>query len=166
MKIDDKNVISFKDYQEKYTDKDRNENWHNYWETYLEPLYEIEYWKLIDKVNIRDLLEDIIERFDFETVENHMKSVNWTWQDRKTTPTIKNLKSCVLSLIGGICEKSTFTYNPSTSSTGGFYVSLFLINNKPYKIKVEFKKQNGEKITEETNIKLIRKKKLETINNI
>lgn len=39
MKIDDKNVISFEDYQEKSTTENINENWNNYWETYLEPLY-------------------------------------------------------------------------------------------------------------------------------
>ncbi|MCF7866764.1 hypothetical protein K9L67_05985 [Candidatus Woesearchaeota archaeon] len=115
---------------------------------------------------MRDLVEDILERFDFETVESYMKSVNWTWQDRKTTPTIKHLKSCILSLIGAICENGYNNYNPSTCSTGGFEIYIFKINNIPFKIKVEFQKEDGRKITEETKITIIRKKKLEAIEQV
>ena len=171
MNIDDKNVISFEKYVESLGEtyiynSIGGEHWHTYWEKHMEPLYEIEYWKLINKVNIKDLVDDILERFDFENVENYMKAVNWTWQNRKTTPSIKNLKSCVLSLIGGMFEDDEFKYNPSTSSTGGFSVSIFLVNNKPYKIVVEFQMKDGNKFEEETKISTLRKKKLETIEKL
>jgi len=160
VKIDEKLVISFDEYCKKFLTND----WNNYWDDVLKPLYEIEYWKIINKNNVKNLLEDIFEQFDFERVEKYMKSVNWTWNDRSSTPTIKELKSCVLNLVSEIVDKNKIIHNPSTISTGGFSVSLYFINNIPSKIKIEFSKNDGTKITKKTDLSIIRKKKLEKIN--
>lgn len=165
MKIDETSVISFEEYQN--PELNFNQNWKSYWEYILEPLYEIEYWKLIKQFNSKDLIDDIFDRFDFETVQRYMESVNWRWQDNEKTPTIKELKSAVLSLIGSIFESETYyEHNPSWCESGGFRVSVFNINNRPFKIKVEFKKQDGTKIEEGTKLTLIRKKKLDAINKL
>jgi len=174
MEINKDDVISFEEFLESLGINDKTGSslstglWHTYWEIHMQPLYDIEYWKFIDKMKIRDLLEDVLERFDFKGVESYMKVVNWTWQDQKKTPTIKNLKSCVIGLIGSICEhrNSNSVHNPSKSSTGGFEVSLYFINDTPIKIKTEFQKKDGTNFVEESKITMIRKKKLEAIERL
>lgn len=137
--------------------------WYNYWDDVMRPLYVIEYWKIIDKLSLRDLVEDILSRFDFQTVEEYMRSMEWRWSDKPTSPTIQDMKSTILELItDGIKYDDGNENSPGGMATGGFYVQYQKRNNIIYEIKITFKDElrGGFELEEKTKLSIIRKKKL------
>jgi hypothetical protein len=73
---------------------------------------------------------------DWESVSSYMKSVNWFWSDNKTSPTIKELKDCVITLI----PENNFDWVGNGISSGGFKVSLYYNENGEAVCKIEFNK--------------------------
>ncbi len=65
--------------------------------------------------------------YDFEDIEKFMKSVNWCWSDRDRTPTIDELKRAVIELV-----PLDFNDEKNGTSSGGFKVSLYYKDGKPY----------------------------------
>ena len=87
-------------YRNKYQDVPTNTRlWNEYWSEICMDEYCAWY---IRKISIYpkfliNLINEI-KNFDFDKVSEHMKSVNWTWCDKKETPTIKEMIDCVFSL--------------------------------------------------------------------
>jgi hypothetical protein len=65
-----------------------------------------------------------------------MKSVNWFWSDNKISPTIKELKDCVITLI----PENNFDWVGNGVSSGGFKVTLYYNENGEAVCKIEFNK--------------------------
>lgn len=66
--------------------------------------------------------------FDYEDVRKYMEEVNWFWNDGEKTPTIEELKDCVINLIPLIGYENE---NCGVMS-GGFTVKLCYKNNKAF----------------------------------
>ncbi len=64
--------------------------------------------------------------FDWVDVMNYMKSVNWMWSDNECTPTIKELKDCVITLI----PEDDYDNINNCIMSGGFEVFLYYLNGK------------------------------------
>lgn len=69
--------------------------------------------------------EEILEKFPFEGVEEHMLSVKWKWGagDRASIPSLFELKKCARDLIFGVKGDSLGV------ATGGFEVRLIAKRN-------------------------------------
>lgn len=65
--------------------------------------------------------------FDWESVRAYMAEVNWTWgRTHGVTPTIEQLKECVITLI----PEDGYEHLTNKHSSGGFEVSLFYKGNE------------------------------------
>ena len=62
--------------------------------------------------------------FDWESVRSYMEEVNWFWGKKLMTPTIEDLKDCVITLI----PDNDFDYVGNAMSSGGFTVTLYYEN--------------------------------------
>lgn len=140
--------------------------WHKYWEEIVKPLYIVKYWEIIDQYKCRDLVEGILEKFNFELIHNYMKMSGWTWHDEETSPKIQTLKSAILDLFTGIIDSPK---TEACSSSGGFYVTCTKQGNLITEIKIEFKdERDGADIHvgySHYTIKEIRAKKLLRLSN-
>jgi hypothetical protein len=114
---------------------------------------------------MRDLVNETFKRFQFEDVEKYMKMVNWCWNSTKTPPTIEKMKRVVLELIMCAIESE---HIPSTTSTGGFEVSLTKRSGIPIDIEIKFRSQDDSLIIADikTDISFMRKKKMKNLLNI
>ncbi len=74
--------------------------------------------------------------FDWESISSYMKSIDWFWSDNKISPTIKELKDCVITLI----PDGNFDYVGNGASSGGFTVSLYYNENDEAVCKIKFNK--------------------------
>lgn len=76
--------------------------------------------------------------FDWESVHNYMKEVGWKWRHQENSPTIEELKNCVITLIN-------FDFKPNSGmESGGFKVNLgYKEGDIPF-CKIEFDKKIGE----------------------
>jgi hypothetical protein len=89
-------------------------------------------------------------RFDWESVHNYMKSINWKWSDcieseqKDSVPTIEDMKTkvetimfeCIGSAISGI--KSEINNKNFTIESGGFQVHIVVLDNIIESISVNF----------------------------
>ncbi len=75
--------------------------------------------------------------FNWEEIEDYMKKVNWCWSDRKTTPTIFELQTCVISLID---TKRIENEGLSWASSGGFEVVIRKNDNGEIYSEISFDK--------------------------
>ena len=73
--------------------------------------------------------------FNWQEVEQYMKSVNWHWKDNDRTPTIDELKDCVITLL------TTDYISDGACSSGGFYLYLYYKEKLPI-CKIFFKKDD------------------------
>lgn len=119
---DFKKFVPSKGYNEVYPDDKSHYHWNEYWRDYYRD-YHIAYKLRILSKKAPVLLNAFLNAFssyDWEKTRAYMESVNWTWHDSKTSPTIEDLKYCVISLL----PENDFTYTDSGISSGGFEVIL------------------------------------------
>jgi hypothetical protein len=108
---------------------------------------------------MRDIIEEAIENFDFERVENHMKQKNWSWGSNNTIPDKRKMIQNILELTTDIIDN-----NENWCSSGGFKVCLLKINNVPSLYSIEFKDDESEFIVKtDIPLSIIRKKKLQLL---
>jgi hypothetical protein len=74
--------------------------------------------------------------FDWESTYSYMKSVDWFWSKKFESPTIEELKDCVITLI----PDDNFDYVGNGVSSGGFTVSLYYNENGEAVCKIKFNK--------------------------
>jgi hypothetical protein len=74
--------------------------------------------------------------FDWESIHLHMEENNWFWHDNSVSPTIEEMKDCVITLI----PENRFDTIGNAVSSGGFTVSLYYDENCNSICKIEFKK--------------------------
>lgn len=126
-KLKQNEILSFEDYctnngiDRSRLDKNWNDTFHSYYDKYNRKPYQS--YKIINLCKHPDLLNSFLlsfSSFDWEKIEKYMASVNWCWSDKKTTPTISDLKDCVITLI----PTDGFEEENNTISTGGFSVNL------------------------------------------
>lgn len=90
----------------------------------------ISYSNIIPK-NIQEIIDGIIEDFDFTKVHNVMKYMNWEWCS-EGVPSIEKLKECVIELL----ERAYNGYFERGNgecyylATGGFEASYMYDNNE------------------------------------
>jgi len=78
---------------------------------------------MIEIVNKRGQIEEIMIAFDFLKVKNVMKFLGWTWGADEESPSIEELKETAKRLLNGLGIESKNGIC-MTTSTGGFRASL------------------------------------------
>jgi len=72
------------------------------------------------------IVEDIINKFNFDLVHAYMVVNNWTWRNEKKSPNMVDLEFTARSLLIEVIEQSKKSNNEYTfSSTGGFKASYY-----------------------------------------
>jgi len=88
---------------------------------------------------VEDMIDEIIEYFDFDKVKTAMAALDWKWHidDRGiSVPTIKELKDKAREILESAAEarlgeyKSELWEVPIISSTGGFYAQAWCNEDK------------------------------------
>lgn len=74
--------------------------------------------------------------FDWDSVSKYMEETNWFWNDKGRTPTLDELKDCVITLI----PDGSFDYVGNALSSGGFKVTLYYDGECKPVCKIEFDK--------------------------
>lgn len=77
-----------------------------------------------------------LTKFDFQEIATYMSEVSWTWNDNDRTPTIEELKDCVITLL----PMDDYENKENAFSSGGFTVNLFYKNNGDGFCKITFNK--------------------------
>jgi hypothetical protein len=75
--------------------------------------------------------------FDWESVRSYMEETNWFWSKNLTSPTIEQLKDCVITLI----PEDNFDWVGNAISSAGFTVELYYNECEPV-CKISFDKRN------------------------
>lgn len=65
----------------------------------------------------QELIDNILDEFDFESVHKAMVALNWTWSSTDGVPTIGELRRQARELL-----KELIKSNNEIIGTGGFYV--------------------------------------------
>lgn len=73
------------------------------------------------------IIDDILDEFDFSKVQAVMAALNWTWHDSNGVPTLGQLRKKARYLMKYCIGHSTFT-----TETGGFHVHKETYSEKPY----------------------------------
>ena len=63
------------------------------------------------------IIEDILDEFDFSKVQKVMEALDWTWHDSDGVPTLGQLRKKARSLM-----KYCIGHSQYTTATGGFHV--------------------------------------------
>jgi hypothetical protein len=71
------------------------------------------------KKSNHDLIEDIMNDFDFDKVRKVMVVLNWHWSQVEQTPTVDEMKRTARRLLRDLCENDEIDF----VSTGGFEAS-------------------------------------------
>lgn len=96
--------------------------------------------QIIAKQNISVGFEELLDKFDFETVRKIMISLKWTWGFQEAhTPDEKEMKKSVLELFNCCMQDFDFTKQEICSS-GGFEVSIYSDGS----VELKFIAVNGE----------------------
>lgn len=66
----------------------------------------------------QELIDEVMDNFDFKKVEQTMRFLNWTWVNE--VPNEKRLRSCVRDLIKTLQDDE----NCGFTATGGFVVTF------------------------------------------
>lgn len=77
-------------------------------------------------VNERDIIDDILDNFDFEKVKKTMELLNWTWVDSTGVPSIPELRKRARSLLLECSE-----HGECTAATGGLWASKHTYGGDP-----------------------------------
>lgn len=100
--------------------------WNDYWDLYYkdnETAFKLRKLSLEPKLLSEFLYK--FSNFHWSQVYVIMKNMNWKWRDSENTPTISELKDCVISLI----DTSDYTLNGYVES-GGFKVKVCYDENQ------------------------------------
>ena len=85
-----------------------------------------------------EMIEDMMDNFDFSRVAKCMKALNWKWHDVEgavDVPEEHSIRKEARKLMNGVkdvCHHSTFI-----TGTGGFYVQCWYAPESPNKNKLE-----------------------------
>jgi len=83
-------------------------------------------------VNIQEIIDEIIENFNFNNVHDVMKYTNWTWYEKVIVPPIEELKNKASDLLqeayNGYFERGNG--ENYCVATGGFEASYMYDDNK------------------------------------
>jgi hypothetical protein len=86
-------------------------------------------------IKMKEMVENVLENFDFEKVYLTMRALNWTWGYNVTTPTIEQMKSTARYLMEGAINgakksENLRQYEPYFNATGGFKAYCFINRHK------------------------------------
>jgi hypothetical protein len=83
------------------------------------------------KYTQQEMIDQIIENFDFDKMVRVMYDLNWKWAGNKDTPTRKELVKCATRLLHSAIEQATNPDNTEhvdigwISGSGGFKATAF-----------------------------------------
>jgi hypothetical protein len=72
------------------------------------------------KKSNRELIDDIIDKFDFNGVRRIMVMLNWRWARNDDTPSVGEMRNTARRLLTDICDPSNA--DADYIATGGFEV--------------------------------------------
>ena len=102
--------------------------------------------KDINRNKLENLLDEIMDNFDFEKVAKVMETLNWTWLGADTSPTVEELQNMAGNLLWDVCNADY-----DVVSAGGFEASKdFSDPDDPY-VALRFVVEEwdaGEKLAE------------------
>jgi hypothetical protein len=75
----------------------------------------------------QEIIEDILDEFDFSKVQRVMEALDWTWHDSDGVPTLGQLRKKARYLMNYCIGHHTFT-----TATGGLHVHKETYSEKPY----------------------------------
>ena len=75
----------------------------------------------------QDIIEDILDEFDFSKVQQVMEHLDWTWHDSDGVPTLGQLRKAARSLM-----KICIDYEEYTTASGGFWVQKRTFDGDPF----------------------------------
>ena len=78
-------------------------------------------------MNENDIIEDILDEFDFGRVQQVMEHLNWTWYDSAGVPTLGHMRKTARRLMRE-CIKHEDYY----TATGGFFVQKRTFDGLPF----------------------------------
>lgn len=79
------------------------------------------------------IMEDIIEKFEFNLIHSYMVINKWYWRNEKTAPSIDDLKYTARQLLLEVIKTSKKFDNEYTfSSSGGFKANYYPRCNEYY----------------------------------
>ena len=73
------------------------------------------------------IIEDILDEFDFSKVQEVMEALHWTWHDSDGTPTLGQLRKKARFLL-----KECMNVPEFSTATGGFWASKKTFDGQPY----------------------------------
>lgn len=74
-----------------------------------------------------EIIEDILDEFDFGKVQHAMEALNWTWYDSSDVPTLGQLRKKARNLMKHCKGHDTYV-----TATGGFNVRKETHEGVPY----------------------------------
>ena len=93
---------------------------------------------------VNQMIDDIVDNFDFIKVQTVMEALNWQWAG-KGVPSIKQLKETAVYLLKGAAESRLGDYLEShweqgiINSTGGFQATAFCDEAKTKVVALDLK---------------------------
>ena len=75
----------------------------------------------------RDIIEDILDEFDFGKVRQVMEHLNWIWYESDGIPTLGHLRKKARSLM-----KECIGHEEYTVATGGLWVQKKTFDDLPF----------------------------------
>lgn len=76
----------------------------------------------------QEIIEDILDEFDFKIMQETMEALDWTWHDTgEDIPSLGQLRKKARELM-----KSCIGQDSYTISCAGFYIDKTTFNGKPY----------------------------------
>lgn len=73
------------------------------------------------------IIDDILDEFDFGKVEQVMEHLNWVWYNSEDVPTLGQLRKQARSLM-----KECMKHEEYTVATGGFWVQKRTFDGEPF----------------------------------
>lgn len=87
---------------------------------------------------IRDNFEEALNRFDFATIYDVMRYMDWTWHGESRSPSVKEMIETVEELFKHAIE--SFNDSEICTASGGFYVRIY----KDGKVEIQFVVKHSE----------------------
>lgn len=75
----------------------------------------------------QEIIEDIIDEFDFSKVQKVMEALDWTWHDSDGVPTLGQLRKRARYLM-----KNCIGHDTYVTATGGFHVRKETFDGLPF----------------------------------
>ena len=78
-------------------------------------------------INDEEIIEDILDEFDFGEVQKAMELLEWTWESSPRYPSLGELRKKARSLLKWLATRES-----GEIATGGFYAEKRTLEGKPY----------------------------------